>query len=214
MGGRSAVSTAWNERVLPRLMDRSLRGHEIGEQRARACAGLTGRVLELGFGSGLNVRFYPEEVAYVGAVEPSDTAWSLSEERRRRSRVPVERIGLDGELLHAEDASFDSALSTLTLCTIPDLPTALAEVRRVLRPGGALHVLEHGLSPDPGVARWQYRLDGLQQRFMGGCHLVRDIPDLLEEAGFDASGLERDHLPGPAVSRPWTYGFLGRAVRR
>ena len=141
------------------------------------CSGLSGRVLEIGFGSGLNVSAYPDAGHRPSsAVEPSDLGWELSAERRSGSAVPVERVGLDGQRLAAADATYDAVLSTFTLCTIPDVATALAEVRRVLRPGGALHVLEHGLAPDPRVAAWQRRLNRLQGRIAGGCHLTRDAP--------------------------------------
>lgn len=202
----------WEERALPRLVDWSLRAPEIGELRTAVCAGLRGKVLEVGFGSGLNVRHYPAEVSEVSAVEPSDLAWRLSEGRRAVSAVPVARVGLDGQRLEAEDASYDAALSTFTLCTIPNVAQALSEVRRVLRPGGSLHFVEHGLAPDPGVVVWQQRLDPVQRRLAGGCHLSRDIPALVRDAGLELVELRAEYLPGPRVSRPWTYGYLGRAT--
>ena len=109
--------------------------------------GLEGEVVEIGFGSGLNVPFYPNGVTRVRAVEPADLGWKLAEKRLGATLVPVERAGLDGQSLPFEDGSFDSALSTWTMCTIPDLPSALAELRRVLKPGGTLHFVEHGLAP-------------------------------------------------------------------
>lgn len=202
----------WEERVVPRLVDRSLRSPEIGELRAAVCAGLHGEVLELGYGSGLNARYYPVEVSTISAVEPSDLAWRLSESRRTDSRVPVVRVGLDGQRLEADEASYDAVLSTFTLCTIPDVARALAEVRRVLRPGGALHFVEHGLAPDPGVVVWQHRLEPVQRRVAGGCHLSRDIPALVRGAGLEIVELRSEYLPGPRVSRPWTFGYLGRAT--
>ena len=198
----------WTDHVVPRMTDASLSSPEIDELRREACAPLTGRVLELGFGTGLNVRWYPPGITSVAAVEPSDLSWRISERRRARTSVPVERRGLDGQRLDEPDASYDSVLTTFTLCTIPDPALALAEVRRVLRPGGVLCVVEHGLSPDAGVARWQRRLDPLQRRIAGGCHLSRDVPALVAAAGFEITMLRADQLPGPAVSRPWTYGFL------
>lgn len=201
----------WTERVVPRLTDLSLRGREIGRSRARACAGLSGQVLEIGFGGGLNLLHLPSTVTGIGAVEPSGLGWSMSERRRARSAVPVDRIGLDGQEIEAEDASYDAALCTFTLCTIPDPLAALAEVRRVVRPGGTLHFLEHGLSPDPGVARWQRRLDPLQQRVAGGCHLTRDAGALVEEAGMRLESLETGDLPGFTGPAALTYGYLGVA---
>lgn len=203
----------WSERVVPHLADRSLSTRPVMELRHEVCRGLSGRVLEIGFGSGLNVGAYPAEVSSVDAVEPSDVGWALSAERRSRSRVPVERVGLDGQRLEADDAWYDAVLSTFTLCTIPDANTALAEVRRVLRPGGTVHVLEHGLAPDPRVARWQRRLEPLQMRLAAGCHLTRDVPALLTGAGLTIERLDQAYLPGPAVSKPWGFGSLATAAR-
>jgi ubiquinone/menaquinone biosynthesis C-methylase UbiE len=202
----------WDEHVVPRLTDLSLRSHEVGELREVACAGLAGRVLELGFGSGLNVRWYPPEVASVTAIEPSDLGWEMSGKRRARSAVPVERAGLDGQRLDLPDDSHDSALVTFSLCTIPDPLLALREARRVVRDGGRLHALEHGRAPDESVRRWQRRLEPVQRAVAGGCHLTRDIPALVEAAGWHVEDLEQAYLPGPAVSRPWTYGYRLVAV--
>jgi SAM-dependent methyltransferase len=202
----------WRERAVPWLTDRALRSREIGELRAEACAGLTGSVVEVGFGSGLNLRFLPPEVSSVSAVEPADAGWRLSARRRAASRVPVDRGGLDGQRLAAADASFDSALVTFSLCTIPDAAAALAELRRVLVPGGRLHFLEHGLAPDPTVVRWQRRLEPLQSAVFAGCHLTRDVPSLITDAGFELTEVRQEYLPGPRLLRPWTYGTLGVAV--
>jgi ubiquinone/menaquinone biosynthesis C-methylase UbiE len=174
----------YGEHVLPRLINRACGMKTLAPLRSQVCEGLHGRVLELGFGSGLNVPHYPDAVSRVAAIEPSDLGWSLATERVADSNVPVERTGLDGQSLPLPDASCDTALSTWTLCTIPDVHTALLEVRRVLKPGGTLHFLEHGLAPDEDVRRWQHRLEPLQKRFVGGCHLTRRIADLLTDAGF------------------------------
>ena len=198
----------WSEQVVPRVNDRSLSTKPVMALRTQICAGLSGRVLELGFGSGLNLDSYPPEVTAVDAVEPSDVGWRLSEERRARASVPVERVGLTGERLDAPDAAYDAVLSTFTLCTIPDVRAALAEVRRVLRSGGTVHVLEHGLAPDPRVVSWQRRMEPVQKRLAGGCHLTRDVPALLTEAGLDIDRLEQAYLPGPGISKPWGYGSL------
>ena len=128
--------------------------------------------------------FYPAAVTRVTAVEPSDVGWKLAAGRVEAATVPVRRSGLDGQSLPFADDSYDAALSTWTLCTIPDVGGALREIRRVLKPGATLHFLEHGLAPDERVRRWQYRLDPLQQRVAGGCHFTRPIIDLLTAAGF------------------------------
>lgn len=204
----------WTDRVVPHLTDRALSTPEISELRADVCAGLSGRVLEIGFGSGLNLQHLPGEVVSVSAVEPADAGWALSERRRTRTDVPVERTGLDGQALTEPDASFDSALVTFSLCTIPDAAAALSEVRRVLRPGGRLHFLEHGLAPEPAVARWQRRLEPLQRIVFAGCHLSRDIPALVTGAGLEVEVLRAEYQPGPRPMRPWTYGYAGRAIRQ
>jgi SAM-dependent methyltransferase len=201
----------WSDTVLPRLVARGTDNPLVDREREATCDRLTGRVLELGFGSGSNLPFLPPEVTGVWAVEPSDTAWRLSESAREKARLPVQRAGLTGEQLDRADASMDSALSTFTLCTIPDLPRALAELHRVLKPGGAVHYLEHGIAPDPGTLRWQQRLEPVQKRVVGGCHLTRDIPGLLQEAGFTLEAGSAAYLPVPRVSRPWTYVYRGRA---
>ncbi|GGD13552.1 class I SAM-dependent methyltransferase [Nocardioides daphniae] len=202
----------WTDHVVPRMTDATLSAPEIAALRAQACRPLGGRLLEIGFGSGLNLPHLPEAVTAVDAVEPSDVGWSRSADRRRTARLPVRRVGLDGQAIAAPDASYDSALVTFSLCTIPDPTLALTEVRRLLRPGGVLSFLEHGRSPDERVAAWQRRLDPIEKRVAGGCHLSRDIPALVRGAGFDVVALEERMLvAAPAVAAPWGHGFVGVA---
>jgi ubiquinone/menaquinone biosynthesis C-methylase UbiE len=180
----------YGDHVLPRIVNLTCNVERARQQRRRVCAGLAGKVVEIGFGSGLNVPFYPPAVERVAAVEPADIGWKLARERLAGTNVPVERAGLDGQSLPFADASFDAALSTWTMCTIPDAGAALRELRRVLKPGGRLHFAEHGLAPDVGVQRWQHRLEPLQKRLFGGCHLTRPIADLLSGAGFEITDLD------------------------
>jgi SAM-dependent methyltransferase len=200
----------YGEHVLPRIINVCCGLKPLRPLRERVCEGLQGRVVEVGFGSGLNVPYYPASVTGVAAVEPSDTSWALAAKRRGATRLPVERAGLEGESLPLADGSCDAALSTFTLCTIPDVQTALGEIRRVLKPGGSLHFLEHGLAPDEPVRRWQHRLDPLQQRLFGGCHLTRPIADLLTEAGFTITDL--DVFYEKAAPKFVAAYSLGRAV--
>jgi ubiquinone/menaquinone biosynthesis C-methylase UbiE len=201
----------WNEQVVPRATDLSLRGHEVGELRARACEGLHGRVIEIGFGSGLNARWYPSTVTQVDVVEPSEVAWRMSADRRLRAAAPVGRIGIDGQQLNIGAATFDAALVTFTLCTIPDVEAALSEIRRVLKPGASLHFLEHGIADDPKVVAWQRRLEPIQRRLAGGCHLTRDPVILIEKAGLPIHTVEQVDLPGGP--KPFRSGFLGVALK-
>ncbi len=186
----------YGDQILPRLVNAVCSMKVAEPQRRRVCEGLEGEVVEIGFGSGLNVPFYPAGVTRVAAVEPAGVGWKLAAERVRASPVPVERSGLDGQSLPFEDDSFDSAISTWTLCTIPDVGAALSELRRVLKPGGALHFVEHGLAPDDSVRRWQHRLEPIQKRVFGGCHLTRRPADLLTGAGFEISALDSYYEDG------------------
>jgi SAM-dependent methyltransferase len=201
----------WNDRVLPRLMDRVLGTPEVNARRALVCRGLHGRVLEIGFGSGLNLRHYPAEVTEILVVEPSESALRLAEPRTAAISAALERVGSDGARLELPDGSVDCVLSTYTLCTIPSVDAALHEVHRVLKPSGELHFLEHGRAPTESVRRWQHRLHPVHSRIAGGCHLDRPIDNLITNAGLIIGELETGYGDGP---RPFSYLYRGRARRR
>ncbi len=200
----------YREHILPRLVDRACGTGELRRWREQVTAGLAGTVVEIGFGSGLNLPAYPPEVEVVYAVEPALVARRLAEDRIAASHVRVEHVALRGESLPLDDDSCDGALSTFTLCTIPGVEEALAEVRRVLRPGGRFHFLEHGLSPEPSVATWQRRLEPAQKRLADGCHLTRDAAALVRAAGFEVEHVESRYARGP---KPWTWLTAGAAVK-
>lgn len=204
----------WNEYVLPRMTDQLLDNRTVAGYRERAAAKLTGEVVEIGFGSGLNVPAYPKGVTKVIAIEPSTTARNLARERVGATTIPIEFRGLDGQHLPLSDASADSALSTFTLCTIPDAGKALSELHRVLKPGGTFCFVEHGVSPNPRVSAWQNRLNPVQQRVAGGCNLNRRIDELVTNSGFEIQSLDTFEMPGPRLTAPWGYVYLGCATRR
>jgi len=201
----------YREQVVPRMVDLACGSAGFDRWRAQAAGGLRGRVVEIGFGSGLNVPHYPPDVQVILAVEPASLARRMAERRIAASPVPVEHIGLDGQDIPLDDASCDAALFTFTLCTVPNPEQALTELRRVLRPGGTVHFVEHGLSPEPGVAKWQHRIEPLQRRLADGCHLTRDPTTLVERAGFVMERNEQRYSRGP---KPWCWLTLGVAAKR
>ncbi len=196
--------------ILPRLIRLALDNRFMHEQRERALAGVRGRVLEIGFGNGLNLRHYPRAVDSVVGIDPSPAAATLARKDIARCGFPVEVRTGSAEALPFADSSFDSVAMTWTLCTIPAPELALREIRRVLKPGGMLHFVEHGYAPDAGVARWQDRLNGLQQSLCGGCHLNRRIDKLIAGAGLRLTALNNFYMPGP---RTHAYLYLGTAGR-
>jgi ubiquinone/menaquinone biosynthesis C-methylase UbiE len=203
----------YEDLVLPYCVELSCGMKALQPERSRISAELNGTLLEIGFGSGLNVPYYPAAVSQVLAVEPAERARKIARRKRlATSRCPVEFIGIDAQRVAAASASADSALSTFTLCTIPDAERALLEVKRILKPGGRLYFLEHGRAPDAGVRRWQDRLNGVQRAIAGGCTLNRDIPALLRSAGFELQGLEARYFPG--IPRTHGYLYSGAAVAR
>jgi SAM-dependent methyltransferase len=201
----------YETQVLPRLLDVACGSRELEHLRARNAAGLAGEVLEIGFGSGRNLPFYPPEVRRVLAVDPATTGRKLAAARVAAFPAQVEFVGLDGERLPLSDASVDHVLSTWTLCSIPGVGRALAEVRRVLRPGGTFHFLEHGRAPDASVQRWQRRLGPINSLICGGCHLDRPIDRLVADAGFAVAGLRRYYARGPKTT---SYMYEGVASPR
>ena len=199
----------YSTHIVPRFIDKALGTPAMQEGRDAVAAGLSGTVLEIGFGSGLNVASYPPEIELVYAVEPALTARKIAVPRVAASPIPIQYAGLHGETVALDDNSCDGALCTFTLCTIPGVEQALAELRRVLKPGGKFHFLEHGLAPDAKTQAWQHRLDPLEKRLADGCHLTRDPVELVKAAGFELEFVHSEYTKGP---KPWVFITFGQAI--
>jgi ubiquinone/menaquinone biosynthesis C-methylase UbiE len=201
---------SWYDRhLLPYLVDLACGLQAVRRQRQKMVPLAHGKVLEVGIGTGLNLEHYDKaRLERLVGVDPGLEMHPLAHKRARRAGLTVELVGLSAEKLPFDASSFDTALVTYALCTIADPLAALVEVRRVLRRGGLLVFCEHGLAPDPSVRRWQHRLTPLWAKVAGGCHLDRNVPALLTDAGFRSRDLQSMYLPGPRVL---TYNYWGTA---
>lgn len=198
--------------VLPRLVDFTCSRGPARRQRAKVVPLASGDVLEVGFGSGLNLPFYDrEKVRRVWALEPSAGMWAIAETRAREAQFPVEPVIAPAEEIPLARGAADTVVLTYTLCTLPHVERALEEMARVLKPGGELLFCEHGAAPDEGVRRWQDRLDPLWKALSGGCHLNRAAPALLESAGFEVDEVSSMYIPG---WKPASFNYWGRAKPR
>jgi ubiquinone/menaquinone biosynthesis C-methylase UbiE len=196
--------------VVPRILNLAMSRKVVTDERKKCLAGVTGTVLEVGFGSGLNLPWYPAAVEKVVGVDPSKQGAKLARKRIAAARFAVEFVPLEGEKIDAPDASFDSVVCTYSLCTINDPAAALRQVRRVLKPGGRFFFVEHGRSGDAKVRRWQDRLNGFQKVILAGCNLNRDIEGLIREAGFALVEVDKYYLEG----QPKAFGFMTRGIAR
>ncbi|MEN9232260.1 MAG: class I SAM-dependent methyltransferase [Thermostichus sp. DG02_5_bins_236] len=191
--------------IFPRLLDLSLSGEAVGCYRRELLVNVQGAVLEIGFGTGLNLPHYPQHIERITALDPNPGMGSLARRRMAGSSIQVDSYAGDAQELPFPDQSFESVVSTWTLCSIPDLARALQEIQRVLRVGGKLFFLEHGLSEDPQVQRWQNRLNPIQKVIADGCHLNRDMAQLIRGAGFQFEKLERFYMPNEPRFIGYTY---------
>ena len=196
--------------ILPSLLDLVMQQRQLETHRRAVVPLARGRVLEVGIGSGLNLRLYSPNVERIFGLDPSDRLLSMARRRSKQVALPIELLQGSATSIPLGDNSIDAMVMTWTLCSIPDPLAALAEMRRVLRPGGTLHFVEHGLSPDLSVELWQRRLTPLWRHIAGGCHLDRKIDDLIRAADFDVSEVNAAYAEGP---RPMAYTYRGRAVR-
>lgn len=205
------MSENWYDRnILPYMIDLACGVKPVHRQREKVVPLAHGRVLEIGIGTGLNLRHYDQgKVTKLVGLDPAMQMHKLAEKRRKESGIDVDLVGLSAEKIPLDDASFDTVVITFTLCTIPDPIAALKEMKRVLVPGGLLLYCEHGAAPDENVFNLQKRVTPYWKKVAGGCHLDRDIPALLREAGFNIETLDTRYLPGP---RMLTYNYWGQAT--
>lgn len=196
----------YQRHIEPALVSFACSQKPIARQREKIVPRAHGVVLEVGFGAGHNLPFYaPEKVDKLYALEPSEGMRRRAATRLAETPLEIELLDLPGEKIPLDAAGVDCILITYTLCTIPDVAAALGEMRRVLKPGGEMYFCEHGRAPDPGVARWQNRLNGVWGAIGGGCNLNRDIPGLLRGGGFSITGLEEMYLPGTPKFAGYNY---------
>jgi ubiquinone/menaquinone biosynthesis C-methylase UbiE len=197
--------------ALPRLLDLAMRNNVLDPYRRRAIESAHGLVLEIGVGSGLNLSLYGPAVGRVVGLDPSSELLRLAKSRAAHSRVPMSLVRASAQHIPFANVAFDAVVMTWTLCSIPNPVAALIEIRRVLKPGGRLIFVEHGLSPEIRTARWQHRLTPYWKRVCGGCHLDRKMDDLIRAAGFQVDAVETGYMKGP---KPWTFMFHGWATKQ
>jgi len=198
----------YSDIILPRLCDLAMRNKRLVPFRERVIGAAEGRVLEIGVGSGLNLPFYRPPVREVLALEPAPRLVTMARSASRGASIPVSFLEASAEAIPLEDHCVDTIVTTWTLCSIPRAAAALADMRRVLRPGGKLLFVEHGLAPDEGVRRWQDLMTPAWRCISGGCHLNRPIRSMIEGAGFRIDRIETGYMPGP---KPMTFMYEGSA---
>jgi ubiquinone/menaquinone biosynthesis C-methylase UbiE len=208
----ATTMSLYSRYLLPILIDRAMSHPAAAAQRSPLLARAAGRVLELGFGTGLNLPHYPPGVRSVTAVDPNPGVARLARRRIAASPIPVDYVAsTDERTIDAPAASFDTAVCTWTLCSVADPATTLSELHRLLRPGGLFLFIEHGLSPAPKIAKWQHRLTPIQKRLAGNCHLDRDVEALLQASPLTPETCETFYLPD--TPRLLGYTYRGSAVR-
>lgn len=200
----------YDDWIFPSILDFVMRQKQLVRYRRAVVGAARGKVLEVGVGSGLNFPFYGKPVERVVGLDPSPRLVALARKRAVAAKVPIELLLGSATAIPLPDSSVDTVVLTWTLCSIPDARAALAEMRRVLKPDGQLLFVEHGLSPERHVERWQHRLTPLWRHIAGGCHLDRKMDDLVRSAEFDLKALHTEYAPGP---RPMTFMYNGCACR-
>jgi ubiquinone/menaquinone biosynthesis C-methylase UbiE len=198
----------YEERILPSLIDLAMRNARLAPYRSRVVPAASGRVLEVGIGSGLNLPFYSASASEIVGIEPSAKLLKMTRSAAGRASTPLKLIEGTAEAIPIDDQTIDTVVTSWTMCSIPAIERALQEMRRVLKPGGRLLFVEHGRAPEPGVRWWQDHLTPAWKRFSGGCHLNRAIRELIQHAGFHMEHLDTGYMPGP---KPMTFMYEGSA---
>jgi len=205
------MASLYDRWILPKLLGLACSSPPMMKQRAKIVPTAEGRVLELGVGMGLNLRFYdPGKVREVLGVDPSPELRAVAEAAERDPALKVKVEDGDAEALPFEDNSFDTVVCTFTLCSVCTPARALGEARRVLKPGGRLLFCEHGLAPDAGVAKWQRRIEPVWKRIAGGCHLTRPVASAIQAAGFKVDSLETMYVPHTPKFAAWNEWGVAR----
>ena len=201
----------YEERILPWLIDLAMRNARLAAYRSRVVPAASGRVLEVGIGSGLNLPFYGTMVSEIIGIEPSAKLLKMTRGAAGRASTSLKLIAGTAEAIPIDDQTIETVVTTWTMCSIPSIELALQEMRRVLKPGGRLLFVEHGRAPEPDVRWWQDHLTPVWKRFSAGCHLNRPIPELIQHAGYRIEHLDTGYMPGP---KPMTFMYEGSAGPR
>lgn len=196
--------------ILPKLIEAGCSQPLLMKLRAQYVPQAQGRVLEIGIGTGLNLSYYDKDSVELTGLDPAAELTGHAQARAEELQLPVNMLGVSGESIPAEDKTFDALVCTWTLCSIPNVTTALKEMHRVVKPGAKLYFIEHGASPDEKVARWQKRIEPVWKRIAGGCHLTRAADELIADAGFHITQMESEYLPGPKIATFMTHGVAVR----
>ncbi len=196
--------------VLPKLIEAGCSQPLLMKLRAAYVPQASGKVLEIGIGTGLNLQYYDAERVELTGLDPAAELTGHAQRRAQELELPISMLGVSGESIPAEDMTFDALVCTWTLCSIPNVERALAEMHRVVKPGGKLYFIEHGKAPDANIARWQRRIEPLWKRIAGGCHLTRSADELISHAGFHITETDSGYLPGPKFATYMTHGIAVR----
>jgi len=200
----------YTRNILPRLIEAGCSQPLLMKLRAQYVPQAQGKVLEIGIGTGLNLQYYDTDSVELTGLDPAEELTGHAKERARELELPISMLGVSGESIPSEDKTYDALVCTWTLCSIPNVESALKEMHRVVKPGGKLFFIEHGQAPDASVKRWQHRIEPVWKKIAGGCHLTRKADELISDAGFNITETDSGYLPGPKFAAYMTHGIAIR----